>query len=184
MSRIGKKIINVPKNTEVAIDKQGVFSAKGPKGMLSRKIHSSMNVLVKDAVVTVVPVKGESADKNFHGLTRSLINNMVVGVSDGYTKKLLLRGVGYRAAVSGSELQLTLGYSHPINFKIPEGIQIKVDKLGKDPMVVVTGYDKEVVGQTAADIRSFRKPEPYHGKGVRYVDEVIITKVGKSSGKK
>ena len=184
MSRIGKKVINIPKEVKITVEKDGLVKVKGPKGELARVIHKSMKIETNDSVLKVVPISDDSDHKKYHGLTRSLISNMVIGVSEGFSKRLLLRGVGYRAAVSGKVLQLTLGYSHPIDFEIPAGVEIKVDKLGKDPMVVVSGADKETVGQAAADIRSYRKPEPYHGKGVRYADEVIITKVGKSSGKK
>ena len=183
MSRIGKKEIKVPTGVDVKLD-GSTISVKGPKGALSRDVHPTMKVEVADSLVKISPVDPAKPAVNFHGLTRSLINNMVEGVATGFTKKLLLRGVGYRAAVAGKDLQLTLGYSHPVVYPIPQGIEIKVDKLGKDPMVVVSGADKELVGQTAANIRAFRKPEPYHGKGVRYADEVIITKVGKSAGKK
>lgn len=183
MSRIGKKIIDLPQNVEVKQDGRKII-VKGPKGSLQREIHHSMRVEKDGSHLKVVAVDGQESVGNFHGLTRSLINNMVVGVSAGFSKSLILKGVGYRAQLKGKELQLTLGYSHPINYQIPEGIDIKVDKHGNDPLVVVSGADKEVVGQTAANIRSFRKPEPYHGKGVRYIDEVIVTKVGKSSGKK
>lgn len=183
MSRIGKKLIALPSGVELKVE-GNLVKVKGPKGSLERSIHPTMQVVVEDNAVKVTPVNEKEPAGNFHGLTRSLINNMVVGVSEGFSKQLLLRGVGYRAAVQGKDLNLTLGYSHPVLFPIPAGIEIKVDKLGKDPMVVVNGIDKETVGQTAANIRAFRKPEPYHGKGVRYADEVIVTKVGKSAGKK
>ena len=183
MSRVGKKLIALPGGVEVKVE-GSLVKVKGPKGSLERSIHPTMRVEPGDKEVKVLPVKESEPAPNFHGLTRSLINNMIVGVSAGFTKKLLLRGVGYRAAVQGKELNLTLGYSHPVLFSIPEGVEIRVDKAGKDPMVVVNGVDKELVGQTAANIRAFRKPEPYHGKGVRYIDEVIVTKVGKSAGKK
>ena len=183
MSRIGKKEIKVPSGVDVKLDGSSI-SVKGPKGNLSRDLHPSMKIEMGDSLIRVSPADPEKPSVNFHGLTRSLVNNMVEGVTNGFSKRLLLRGVGYRAAVAGKDLQLTLGYSHPVVYPIPQGIEIKVDKLGKDPMVVVSGADKELVGQTAANIRAFRKPEPYHGKGVRYADEVIITKVGKSAGKK
>jgi large subunit ribosomal protein L6 len=183
MSRIGKKVITFPKGIEVTVTGQAV-KVKGPKGTLERSVHSSMRVVKADHSINVEPVSDRSSASQFHGLTRSLINNMIQGVSEGFSKSLLLRGVGYRAAVKGHELQLTLGYSHPVVYNVPKEIAVTVDKLGNDPMVVVKGIDKELVGQVAANIRSFRKPEPYHGKGVRYVDEVIVTKVGKSGAKK
>lgn len=183
MSRIGKKFISLPKGVEVTISGNNV-KVKGPKGTLERVIHTSMRLQKEDGELQVVPASAENKSGNFHGLTRSLVNNMVIGVAEGFTKSLILKGVGYRAAVKGHELQLTLGYSHPINYEIPKGLDVKVDRHGNDPLVVVSGADKELVGQAAANIRGFRKPEPYHGKGVRYIDEVIVTKVGKSAGKK
>jgi len=183
MSRIGKKVISLPQNVEVSVSGRTV-KIKGPKGTLERVIHPSMKIEKGQAELHIVPVSESETVGNFHGLTRSLVNNMVEGVSHGFTKSLILRGVGYRALVKGRELHLTLGYSHPVVYEIPKGVDITVDKAGNDPLVVVKGPDKELVGQTAANIRAFRKPEPYHGKGVRYIDEVIVTKVGKSAGKK
>ncbi len=180
MSRIGKKPIPVPKGVEVKLDGSKVH-VKGPKGALERSVHASMKLEMKDDHIRVIPVEEGKEFTKFQGLMRSLVNNMVVGVSQGFSKNLKLIGVGYRAAIQGKDLQLSLGYSHPVVFPIPEGLDIKVDK---QTIVIVSGADKEKVGQAAADIRSFRKPEPYHGKGVRYEDEVIITKVGKSAGKK
>ena len=177
MSRIGKRPISIPTGVEVTIDGNFV-KVKGQKGELSRTIHPSMSLKKEGDVLTVVPVEQL---RNFYGLTRSLVNNMVEGVSKGYTKSLILKGVGYRAAVQGAQLNLTLGYSHPVLFDVPKGIEIKVEK---QTTVVVSGADKELVGQVAATIRAYRKPEPYHGKGVRYSDEVIVTKVGKSGAKK
>ena len=180
MSRIGKQPIQLPKGIEVKLAGNKV-TVKGPKGTLERDLHSSVGVNVDKDVASVVLKTGNLDDRKFHGLSRTLINNMVVGVSTGYTKTLTLIGVGYRAAVAGKELQLTLGYSHPVLYPIEQGLSITVDK---NTTIVITGADKEKVGQTAANIRGFRPPEPYHGKGVRYADEVIITKVGKSAGKK
>jgi len=154
------------------------ISVKGPKGQLSFDVHPSMSVKQEGDQLIVVP----NEDKpNFYGLTRSLVNNMVVGVGQGFTKSLTLVGVGYRAAVQGKDLNLTIGYSHPVIYKIPEDLNISVEK---QTTVVISGADKEKVGQVAAEIRSFRRPEPYHGKGIRYSDEVIITKVGKAGAKK
>jgi large subunit ribosomal protein L6 len=184
MSRIGKKIIPVPKGVEVTITGQSV-KVKGPKGTLERAVHTTMRVVKAEGTLSVEPTNdSSSASSQYHGLTRSLISNMVQGVTEGFSKSLLLRGVGYPAALKGTELQLTLGYSHPVLYPVPKSIAVKIDKLGNDPMIVIEGIDKELVGQTAANIRSFRKPEPYHGKGVRYADEVIVTKVGKSGAKK
>lgn len=181
MSRIGKKPISLPKGVEVKISGAKV-TVKGPKGELVREIHPTIAVSQEgEEIVCSVKDNGkQSAYANFHGLTRSLVNNMVLGVSAGFTKRLKLVGVGYRAAVQGNDLNLTLGYSHPILYPIEQGLKISVDK---QTTVIVEGIDKEQVGQTAANIRSFRKPEPYHGKGVRYEDEVIVTKAGKTGSK-
>lgn len=180
MSRIGKKAVELPKSVEIKIDGQNL-SVKGPKGKLERTLHQSIQIEKEGGSLKFSLKPGFDDCGNFHGLTRTLVHNMVVGVTDGFSKSLTLVGVGYRAAVAGNQLQLTLGYSHPISHKIPAGIEVKVDK---QVNLVVLGSDKEMVGQIAADIRSYRKPEPYHGKGVRYADEVIVTKVGKSASKK
>lgn len=177
MSRIGKCPVNIPQGVDVTL-KGALIKVKGPKGELSRTIHPSMSLKKEENVLTVVPLEQLS---NFYGLTRSLVFNMVEGVSKGYTKSLTLKGVGYRGAIQGNKLNLTLGYSHPVVYDVPKGIEIKVEKQTK---VIVSGADKELVGQVAATIRAYRKPEPYHGKGIRYTDEVIITKVGKSGAKK
>lgn len=181
MSRIGKKPIELPKGVQVTVNGR-TLSVKGPKGTLERPLHEAVDVKVEGSTVTVNTKNADSYEqRRFHGLTRSLVNNMVVGVSAGFQKKLKLVGVGYRAAAAGKGLQLTLGYSHAVNFDPPTGITLKVDN---QTSIVVDGADKEQVGQVAATIRSFRPPEPYHGKGVRYEDEVIQTKVGKAAGKK
>lgn len=180
MSRIGKKIITLPAGVEFKVNGSNVV-VKGPKGHLERTIHNTMTVKLEGTAVTVEPKEDTRENRKFHGLTRSLLNNMVIGVSEGFTKSLTLVGVGYRAQAKGQELHLTLGYSHPIVYKMPEGVEAKVEKL---TTVLVSGCDKESVGQVAANIRAYRKPEPYHGKGVRYTDERIITKVGKTAGKK
>ena len=178
MSRIGKKIVELPKGVTVSVSGKSV-DVKGPKGHLNRVIHRDVNVVVEGAHVRV---SVDSDDKKcFQGLTRTLINNMVVGVSQGFSKRLKLVGVGYRAAAAGKKVNLSLGYSHPVEYEPPAGIEIKVDQ---QTTLVVSGADKELVGQVAAKVRGFRPPEPYHGKGVRYEDERIITKVGKAAGKK
>lgn len=181
MSRIGKKPVIVPKGVQVAVSGKSL-KVKGPKGQLERIIHSDVDVKVEGDSVKVIPIDAASyLSRKYHGLTRSLVNNMVVGVAEGFTKRLKLVGVGYRAAAKGKGLTLSLGYSHPIEFDPPTGIELKVEN---QTTVIVTGADKEMVGQVAAKIRGFRAPEPYHGKGVRYEDEVIATKVGKAAGKK
>lgn len=178
MSRIGKKIIELPKGVTVSVSGKNV-DVKGPKGHLKRVIHKDVDVVVQGSEVRVSVDQDES--KCFQGLTRTLINNMVVGVSHGFSKRLKLVGVGYRAAAAGKKVNLSLGYSHPVEYEPPVGIEIKVDQ---QTTLVVSGADKELVGQVAAKVRGFRPPEPYHGKGVRYEDERIVTKVGKAAGKK
>ncbi len=180
MSRIGKKAIQIPKG--VSVDFVGsILKVKGPKGDLTMTVHPLMRIVKEESTLTVVPTEETSAVRKFHGLTRSLVNNMVIGVTQNFKKKLLLSGVGYRAAVSDHKLNLTVGFSHPVVYPVPKGITMTVEKQTE---ITVQGANKEQVGQVAADIRAFRKPEPYHGKGIRYADEVIVTKVGKSGGKK
>lgn len=180
MSRIGKKTIEIPKGVSVEVSGSSL-RVKGPKGDLSMKLHSQMTVVKEATSLRVVPTVQTAEVRKFHGLTRSLVNNMVLGVTQSFQKKLVLIGVGYRAAVAGKNLNLTIGYSHPVLYPIPQGITITVDKQTE---ISVSGPDKVQVGQVSADIRAFRAPEPYHGKGIRYSDEVISTKVGKSGGKK
>jgi large subunit ribosomal protein L6 len=179
MSRIGKNPVEVPKGVDVKVDGQSI-KVKGPKGELTRALHPSVVAVVEGGKILLKTKTESKLEKPFHGLSRTLVANMVTGVTQGFTKSLTLVGVGYRAAMQGKELNLTLGYSHPVKFNPPAGITIAVDK---QTTVIVTGSDKETVGQVAANIRGFRPPEPYHGKGVRYSDEQIITKVGKAGGK-
>jgi large subunit ribosomal protein L6 len=180
MSRIGKKPILVPKGVDVIVEGNTV-RVKGPKGQLSRKIHDTVKVAVEGGIVNLAPAQEDKSNDKFFGLSRTLVANMLEGVAKGYEKKLTLVGVGYRAAKQGKGLNLSLGYSHPIYFEAVEGVDLNVDK---NTTIIVTGASKEDVGETAAKIRGLRPPEPYHGKGVRYEDEKIITKVGKSGGKK
>jgi len=180
MSRIGKKVINLPKGVEVKCE-GSVVKVKGPKGQLERSVHDSMKVVVEASAVKIEAKDNTESVGEFHGLTRSLISNMVLGVTEGFSKTLTLVGVGYRAAQKGKGLTLNLGYSHPIDFDAPAGIELKVDK---QTSITISGPEKQTVGQVAAAIRALRAPEPYHGKGVRYADEVIVTKVGKAAGKK
>lgn len=180
MSRIGKRPISLPKGVEVKIN-GSMLSVKGPKGTLNREVHRDIDVKQEGQALLLTP-KSESPELGrFHGLTRSLVSNMVVGVTEGFSKRLKLVGVGYRAAPQGKGLTMSLGYSHPVVYDAPTGIELKVDA---QTTIVVSGADKEMVGQVAAKIRGFRPPEPYHGKGVRYEDEKILTKVGKAAGKK
>lgn len=180
MSRIGDMPITLPSAVEFKLS-DDVVSVKGPKGELQQKIHPCTQVTREGAKVLVTLREQVKEHKKFHGLMRTLINNMVVGVTEGFSKELLMVGVGYRAIMKGTVLNLSLGYSHPIEFTPLAGVTVQV---GKQNNIVISGANKEHVGRTAAIIRGFRKPEPYHGKGVRYKDEVIATKVGKSGAKK
>ncbi len=175
MSRIAKAPITVPSGVEVKIDGQHV-SVKGPKGALEMDVHPDAVVSIDDGVISVRPADGVKKGWAMAGTMRALVNNMVVGVSQGFQKKLELVGVGYRAQAKGKVLNLTLGFSHPVNYEVPEGITIETPSQTE---VVVSGSDKQKVGQVAAEIRSFRPPEPYKGKGVRYADEHIIRKEAK-----
>ena len=179
MSRIGKLPIEIPKGVKISFS-DSVLSVQGPNGSLSRQIMSLVSLAIDDSVIVVARNEETNSARAAHGLTRTLINNMVVGVTNGFQTNLEINGVGYRAEVKGPELVLSLGYSHPVNFKIPDGISILVDKMTK---ISVKGFDKELVVQTAAKIRSFRSPEPYKGKGIKYADETILRKAGKT-GKK
>ncbi len=180
MSRIGKQPIAIPKGTQVTVTGQKI-SVKGAKATLTRDVHPEIGIKVEGDKIVLAPKSEATNSGKFHGLTRTLVSNMVAGVTTGFAKRLKLVGVGYKAAAAGKGLTLNLGYSHAINFDAPAGIELKVEG---PTIVIVSGADKELVGQVAAKIRSFRAPEPYHGKGVRYEDEKIVTKVGKSAGKK
>ena len=180
MSRIGKRPVSVPAGVEVKIDGNNV-KVKGPKGSLERTLHGAVKLAQEGTMITVSPVVDDNDSKKFHGLSRTLLANMVEGCSKGFEKRLKLIGVGYRAAKQGKALNFTLGYSHPILFEAVEGVDLNVEK---QTTIIVTGSSKEDVGETAAKIRSLRPPEPYHGKGVRYENEHIATKVGKAAGKK
>ncbi len=180
MSRIGRMPIAIPAGVEVEIAENNKVTVKGPKGTLSRTLPKEMTLKMEDGVLTVERPNDQKEMRAFHGLTRSLINNMVVGVTTGYKKTLEINGVGYRAAKAGKVLTLTLGYSHPIEMEDPEGIETKVLDNNK---IEVEGIDKEKVGQYAAVIREKRPPEPYKGKGIKYSTETIRRKVGKA-GKK
>ena len=179
MSRIGNKPITIPEGVEVTLNDKNI-TVKGPKGTLSKEIHKNVNVTIEGNVITVSRVDNEPANRSLHGLTRSLINNMVVGVKDEFKRELEINGVGYRAQKQGTKLVMSLGYSHPVEMEAPEGITFDVPNANS---IIVRGIDKELVGQTAAVIRTKRPPEVYRGKGIKYVEEVIIRKEGKS-GKK
>ena len=179
MSRIGKKPIAIPSGVKVGLKGQDI-SVEGPKGKLSRTLSAGVNVALDTDQVTVTRIDESKKSDALQGLTRTLIANMLDGVSKGYEKVLEINGVGYRAEAKGSMLNLSLGYSHPVEYQLPEGISAEVEKQTK---ITVRGIDKELVGATAAKIRSFREPEPYKGKGIKYADERIIRKAGKT-GKK
>lgn len=179
MSRIGLKPITVPAGVEITVD-GNVITVKGPKGTLSQEVSKDMKVEVKDGVVTVSRPNDEREMRAQHGLARTLINNMVVGVTEGYEKKLELVGVGYKAEKKGDTLVLNLGYSHPIELKDPEGITTECPSQTE---ILVKGINKAFVGNYAANIRAWRKPEPYKGKGVKYAGEIIRRKEGKAGAK-
>ena len=180
MSRIGKSPITVPGGVDVTIDGSSV-TVKGPKGTLSRTVPGAISVRREEGTLFVERPNDERQNRSLHGLTRTLVNNMVVGVTDGFSKELEIIGVGYRAeALSPTQLRLALGFSHPVLMDAPEGITFEVPTQTR---VIVKGIDKEVVGQMAANIRAVRKPEPYKGKGVRYLGEKVLRKAGKT-GKK
>lgn len=179
MSRTGKKPIPIPK--DVKIEREGDFLiVRGPRGELKQKIHSQVNVVNNDNHQVVVSVPDEiKGSRSLHGLFRALIANMVTGVSQGFEKNLEIVGVGYRAELSGRTATFHLGYSHPINYELPEGIDAKIEKT----RITLNSIDKELLGKTAAKIRGFRKPEPYKGKGIKYVEETIKRKAGKTGAK-
>ena len=180
MSRIGRLPVAIPAGVEVSVAEGNVVTVKGPKGTLERALPTEMEIKVEDGHVVVARPNDLKKMKSLHGLTRSLIHNMVVGVSEGYTKTLEVNGVGYRAANQGKKLTLNLGYSHPVEMEDPEGLETVLE--GQN-IIIVKGISKENVGQYTAEIRSKREPEPYKGKGIKYADEVIRRKVGKT-GKK
>ena len=180
MSRIGRMPIAIPAGVTVSVAENNKVTVKGPKGTLERVLSSDLEIKVEGAEVVVTRPNDLKRMKSLHGLTRTLINNMVIGVTEGYEKKLEVNGVGYRAAKQGKKLTLNLGYSHPVEMEDPEGIESVVE--GQN-IIIVKGIDKEKVGQFAAEIRDKRRPEPYKGKGIKYSDETIRRKVGKT-GKK
>lgn len=180
MSRIGKKPVAIPAGVSVAVD-GNVVSVKGPKGQLSRELHKDINVALENNTVLVTRPSDDKNHRALHGLSRTLVANMVEGVTNGFTKNLELVGVGYRAAKQGKKLVLTVGYSHPVEIEPAEGLEVEVPAPTK---ITVKGIDKEKVGALAANIRKVREPEPYKGKGIKYEGEVVRRKVGKTGGKK
>ena len=184
MSRIGKSPINLPDNVTVTVSNEGVVHVKGPKGALSQCIDPAIAVKIEKGVVVLESKSLQKKHKAFHGLYRSLIQNMVTGVSEGYQKTLELVGVGYKVSVQNNVLELGLGYSHGIFFVVPEEITVKAEMVkGQNPLVYLEGIDKQLVGQIAAKLRTLRKVEPYKGKGIRFLGEKIRRKAGKSTAK-
>ncbi len=183
MSRIGKLPITIPAGVDVSMT-NGVITVKGAKGTLSQEIDSKVSIEIADGTITLTRSSDHKDARSKHGLYRALINNMIVGVSTGWKKNLELIGVGYRAKTTGQQLEMTLGYSHPIVFEFPSEVVVsaKAEK-GENPTIMLESYDKQLIGQVAAKIRSLRAPEPYKGKGVRYVGEFVRKKAGKSAAK-
>ncbi len=184
MSRIGKSPVNIPSGVDVKLN-GNVVTVKGPKGELTQEIDSCVTLNLEDNIITFNRESDAPAHRAKHGLYRALLQNMVVGVSEGYKKELEVIGVGYRATATGQQLELALGYSHAIILEFPKEIKVSADtQKGKAPIVTLESYDKQLLGQAAAKIKSLRKPEPYKGKGIRFVGEEIRRKAGKSAGKK
>ena len=184
MSRIGKQPIPVPQGVTVKIGEDNVITVKGPKGELTQAVDRDMKVEVKDGNIEVTRPTEQIRHRAMHGLYRSLISNLVKGVTDGYKKDLELVGVGYKASNTGNTLDLALGYSHNIIFEVPKELTVTtVTEKGKNPLISLTSSDKQLLGAVAAKLRSLRKPEPYKGKGVKYTDEVVRRKAGKAAGK-
>lgn len=177
MSRIGKKPITVPEGVEVKIE-DDVIEVSGPLGRLTQKLFPRIRVTKKDGQIIVERLSDLKQCRALHGLARSLISNLIIGVTKGFRKELIITGMGYRANLEGRVLNLQLGYTHPVKFPLPDGIDVKVEK---QTQIVVSGRDKQLVGEVAAKIRRFRPPEPYKGKGIRYIDEQVKRKVGKAA---
>jgi len=181
MSRIGKKPIEIPNGVEVKIEEGNVVTVKGPKGQLTQKFNPDLKIVKEDNVIKIERPNDSSFMRAIHGTTRALIANMIKGVTEGFTVELEIVGIGYRASMKGKSLEMQLGYSHPVVYEPPEGIQISVEG---NTNIKVSGIDKQLVGQVAAEIRDFRKPDPYKGKGIRYKGEQLKLKPGKAAGKK
>ena len=184
MSRIGKQPVVAPSGVTISVGKDNVVAVKGPKGELKQAIDRDITVEVKDGTITFARPTDQIRHRAMHGLYRSLVSNMVKGVTDGYERKLELIGVGFKASSQGNTLDLALGYSHNIIFEVPNEIKVATaQEKGQNPIITLTGIDKQLIGAVAAKLRSLRKPEPYKGKGVRYVGEVVRKKAGKAAGK-
>jgi len=184
MSRIGKQPVTIPNGVTISVSPDNVVSVKGPKGELKQAIDRDIRIEVKDGVVNITRPTDQIRHRAMHGLYRSIVSNLVKGVTDGYTRKLELIGVGFKAANQGNVLDLALGYSHNIIFEIPKELKVATaQEKGQNPIITLEGIDKQLIGQVAAKLRSLRKPEPYKGKGVRYVGEIVRKKAGKAAGK-
>ncbi len=180
MSRIGNKIINIPSGVEITFSDNNEVTVKGPKGTLVQKFIDEMKFEVEDTTITVVRPNETKAMKQVHGTTRSLLSNMIEGVTEGFKKELELVGIGYRAAMAGNKLTLNVGFSHPVEFDVEDGLTVETPRVTQ---IVVTGIDKQRVGELASNIRATRKPEPYKGKGIRYKGEIVRRKEGKTAAK-
>jgi len=184
MSRIGKSPVTIPSGVDVKVD-GNLVTVKGPKGTLTQELDDCVTLNIEDSTITFVRVSDAPDHRSKHGLYRALVFNMIQGVSEGFKKELEVIGVGYRATATGQLLELALGYSHPIAIELPTEIKVSAEtQKGKAPVVTLESYDKQLIGQVAAKIRSLRKPEPYKGKGIRFVGEDVRRKAGKSAGKK
>lgn len=184
MSRVGNLPINVPSGVDIKLQNNRV-TVKGPKGSLYEQIDQDITVRLENGEMTFSRPTEQNRHKALHGLSRALVNNMIVGVTDGFTKTLELVGVGYRVTNTGNLLEIIVGYSHPIFFYVPDEIKVETkSEKGANPMIILTSTDKQLLGQVAAKIRAFRKPEPYKGKGIKYAGEILRRKAGKTSGKK
>jgi large subunit ribosomal protein L6 len=185
MSRIGRAPITLPAKVEISVSASNLVTVKGPKGSLTQQVHPDIAVAIEDGILVVSRPTDQKRHREMHGLYRALINNMVTGVTEGYTITMELIGVGYRATNTGNMLELTLGYSHPIMFQLPDEITLatKTEKNTPGPTITMTSTDKQLIGQVAAKIRALRKPEPYKGKGIRFLGEEVRRKAGKASGK-
>ncbi|MDZ4681905.1 MAG: 50S ribosomal protein L6 [Saprospiraceae bacterium] len=185
MSRIGKSPVALPKGVEVSVSKGNLVTVKGPKGQLSEQLDVDITVSIEDGQLNVLRPTESKRHRSMHGLYRALVNNMVEGVTKGFVKEMEVIGVGYRVANTGQLLELTIGYSHPILFALPEEVKLSTAmEKGKSPLIRMECIDKQLLGQVAAKIRAFRKPEPYKGKGIRFVGEIVRRKAGKTAGKK
>ena len=178
MSRVGNKLIQIPEGVQVTISPEKLVTVKGPKGELSLQVLDVISVTQEGQTLAVTRPNNEIFSRKIHGTTRALVQNMITGVSEGFKKQLEIKGVGYRAALQGNKVVLSMGYSHPVELEVPAGIQVDIPK---NTEITVSGIDKQVVGQFAAQIRAVLKPEPYLGKGIRYVDEYVPRKAGKTA---